>query len=112
VDNNFASENEVVENIIHKSLESGRGVGKPKEHYEGFKEAVICAKRCLPFIPILYSHIVVTPMYIKFCEVLSPFELVDKILVFHGNRIESSIILNWPKFSVFLFDKEKGRSKW
>ncbi|KIK76365.1 hypothetical protein PAXRUDRAFT_170171, partial [Paxillus rubicundulus Ve08.2h10] len=112
IDNNLASENEIIEDIIHEFLESCRGVGKPEEHYNGFKETVIHTKHCLPLIPILYLHVIVTPMYIEFHEIFSPFELVDEIPIFHDKCIKFLIILHQLKFSIFLFDKGKGRGKW
>ena len=48
----------VLENVIHHGLEGSRAVGESKEHNQGFKESMVGAKGCLPFIAFLYPDIV------------------------------------------------------
>ncbi|KAF8810881.1 hypothetical protein BYT27DRAFT_7090891, partial [Phlegmacium glaucopus] len=100
---------ELVEDVIHHGLESSRTVGEAKEHNQGSESR-------FPFIPFLHSDIVKTPLDVQLSEVFSAPELGNQfrnegkwVLVFDGDCIESSIVLNKPKTSVFLFDKENRR---
>ena len=89
------------ENVVHHSLEGSRAVGHSKEHHEGFKEAAISVKDCLPFISGLDVHIVEPPLDVKFCEVLGSAELGDefgdegeRIPVLDSHGIQHAIVLD------------------
>ncbi len=56
------------EHAVHGSLEGGRGVGQPEEHYLRFEQSFGCLERGLPFVPFLDSDVVVSPLYVKFGE--------------------------------------------
>ena len=66
------------EDVIHYSLEGGGAVSYSEKHYEGFKEAMVGAEGCLPFISGLDAYIIETPADVEFCEVFSSVELRDK----------------------------------
>jgi len=52
---------EVSENVIHHGLEGGRTVGHPKEHYQGFEQALIGLEGCLPLVSGLNANVVEIP---------------------------------------------------
>ena len=58
----------VAEGVIHKSLKSGGGVGKPKEHDGGFKESFVGDEGRFPLVTILDSYVVVPPPDVKLSE--------------------------------------------
>ena len=95
---------EVLKYFIHHGLEGSRAVGDSEEHYQGFKESTIGAKRCLPLIPFLDANIVVTPLDIKLGEVLCTSELIYKfrndrqwVTVLHCHGIECTVVLDQAK---------------
>jgi len=59
-------------------LEGGGAVGHPKKHYERFKEAMVGAEGCFPFISGLNAYIIETPADVQFCEVSGSAELRDE----------------------------------
>ena len=60
--------NHVPEGIVHESLECRGGVGKSKEHYCWFEEALVRDEGGLPLVAILDVDVVITPVDIKFGE--------------------------------------------
>ena len=70
---------EVLKDLIHHCLEGRRAVCKAKEHHQWFKQLMTHPKCSLPLITFLYSHILVPPSHIQFCEVLGATKLVDKV---------------------------------
>ena len=71
--------NQILENVIHHCLEGRWGVGQSKKHHQGFEEASICTKGCLPLIAVFHMYIIVSPSNIKFREVLGSFKLVYEV---------------------------------
>jgi len=53
---------EILEDIVHHSLEGGQTVGYPKEHYQGFEQASIGLKSCLPLVSGLNADVIETPI--------------------------------------------------
>ena len=78
VDNQVIVINKVWEYVIHKGLEGSRGITKAKSHNEGFKKAKGAFEGCIPFITFLDSYVVITPLYIKLCEVVEFLEFINK----------------------------------
>jgi hypothetical protein len=77
VDTDDVFHDEVLENVVHHGLEGGEGVNESEKHHQGFKEAMVHLKCCLPFVAFLHAYIVVLPSYVKLCEVLCTLKLVD-----------------------------------
>ena len=69
IDRHIAFVNEVLKDVVHHCLESGRTICEAEEHDKGFKEASIHLKGSFPLITLLDSYVVISPMYIQFCEV-------------------------------------------
>ena len=64
-------------------------------------------------------HIVISPLDVKFHEVLGILKGIDQvgdkwwwIAVLFGDVIQSLIVLNWAESPIFLFDKEERGSHW
>ncbi|KAI4293919.1 hypothetical protein K525DRAFT_213867, partial [Schizophyllum commune Loenen D] len=51
----------VVEDVVHKSLESRRRVRHSKGHNEVFEGAVSCSKSRLPLVSFSYADVVIAP---------------------------------------------------
>ena len=66
------------EDVIHHSLKGGRTVGHSEECHERFKEAVVSAEGCFPFISRLDAYIIEIPADVQFCEVPGSVKLGDK----------------------------------
>ena len=60
--------NHVAERVVHESLKSGRGIGKPKKHDSGFEQSFVGNEGCLPLVAIFDSYIVVSPANVKLGE--------------------------------------------
>jgi len=54
--------NKVLKDLIHHCPEGRRTVCKAKEHHQWFEQPVTCLKCSFPFITVLYSHILITPI--------------------------------------------------
>ena len=102
VDNDVSCMYQLIKNMIHKSLECSRGVGKPKEHDHWFEESLISPESCLPLITFLDPDVIITPSDIKFGEEALVLGLVNEfldqwqgVLVLDRHVIELLVILNW-----------------
>jgi hypothetical protein len=69
---------EVLEDVVHHSLEGGGRVSESEKHHQGFEEPAVRTKCCLPLITFLHPNIVVTPTYVELCEVFRTTKLVDE----------------------------------
>src|SRR5436190_22704849 len=58
---------EIQKNIIHKPLESGRGISKSERHNTPFKRPISGLESSFPFITFCYSDQVIGMMKIDFC---------------------------------------------
>ena len=117
VDNEPSFGNQIAEGVVHETLEGGRGVGEAKEHYGGFEEAFVSDEGGFPLVSVLDSYIVISPPNIEFGEDLSISEFIYEVGderkgvgVVDGVFVDVAIVLAGAESSVFLFDKEKGRS--
>jgi len=82
-------------------LEGGGTVGYSKEHYKGFKEALVGTEGCLLFVSGLDMYIIETPLDVKLCEVLGSVELGDElgderegVPILDGYSVQHTIILD------------------
>src|ERR1700735_2911857 len=110
---------QVIEDAVHHGLKGGWAISQSKEHNPRFIEASVGSECCLPLISDLHTNIIETPMDIKFSEVFGPLEFIDKlrdegerVLIFHRDIVESSIILYESKGAIFLFDEKDWRCHW
>ena len=114
VDDKPSLSNHVSERVIHESLEYGGGIVKAKEHNGGFEESFVSDEGCLPLMAILDVDIIVSPMNVELCEVVSVFQLIHKVGderegvgIVGGMFVEVSVVLTGVEFAVLLFDKEE-----
>lgn len=77
VDHNFACEDKVFEQNVHRALESCRGVGETKEHDQRFVKSTVGQEHCFLFVAFFYLDVVEAPSYVKFGEVDSVLQDVD-----------------------------------
>ncbi|KAF9802120.1 hypothetical protein IEO21_09977 [Rhodonia placenta] len=108
-------DDEIVEDLVHHRLEGCRGIGKAKEHHQGFIQSPVSYKGSLPLITGFDLDIIVSPSDVKLCEERSTAKLVyhfgdqrQRIAVFDDDRIQSAIILHGSKCPFLLFDEEEG----
>ena len=101
------------EDVIHYSLEGDETVGHSEEHHKRFKEAVVGAEDCFPFISGLDVYVIETPVDVKFCEVLGSAELENEfgdegegVSVLDGYGVQHTIVLGQPERTIFLLNKE------
>src|SRR5229473_454895 len=68
IDEYKSSVDKILEEFVHHRLEHCRGVGKTKEHHQGFKHSFVCLEGSFPFVTFLDSNIVVPPSnLVKIC---------------------------------------------
>ena len=94
VDHHYTFRDEVFEDSIHHSLEGSWAIGQAKEHNERFVETSVSSECGFPFITFFHLDIIKTPTDVKFSEVPSPLQCVDKfrdkgqrVFIFHGDCI-------------------------
>jgi len=92
---------EVLEDVVHHSLEGGWAVSHAKEHYQRFEQASIGLEGCLPLVSGLDADIVEIPTDIQVGEVSGSAELRYKfrdkwegVLILDHHGIEGSVVLN------------------
>ena len=100
VDEEPSFSDHVVEGVVHETLEGGRRVGHPEEHYKGFEESSVCCKRSFPLVSVFDMHVVVPPTDVELGEDLRSLEFVDEVGdkgewvgIVDGVFIEISVIL-------------------
>ena len=104
----------VSKDMVHKRLECGWGIAKPKEHYSGFKESKGGDEHSLPLVCFMNADVVVSPMDVKLSEqggvlhVVNEFQNERKgVRIPNSMGIQIAIILTRAKRAVFLGDKEE-----
>jgi len=97
-----------LEDLVHHGLEGNRAVGHSEEHYKRFEEAAVSTEDHFLFISGLDANV-------EFCKVSSSTELRDKfgdegerISVLDSHSIQCMIVLDQPKQTIFLLNKEHG----
>jgi hypothetical protein len=63
---------EVLEYLIHHSLEGGQTIGETKVHHKWLKEVSICAESGLPLITLSDMDIIVSPVHIELGDSTHP----------------------------------------
>ncbi|KAG5349515.1 hypothetical protein C0989_003337 [Termitomyces sp. Mn162] len=111
--------NEVSEDVVYHSLESGWAVGETKEHNKWLKQSPVGLEGHLPLVSFLNMHIVVTLPDIQFSEVSCTLEVVDelgdegeRVAILHHHGVEYLIVLYQSERAILLFDEEDQRSYW
>ena len=64
----MTSIDEVSKDVVHHSLEGGRGVAQPEEHDSGLIESPVCLEGCLPLVTFLDANVVVPPSDVQLGE--------------------------------------------
>ncbi|PFH46802.1 hypothetical protein AMATHDRAFT_153753, partial [Amanita thiersii Skay4041] len=59
-------DNLISKDVIHHGLKCRWGVCESEEHYQWFKQSLVCSEGCLPFITILDPDVIVAPSDIHF----------------------------------------------
>ena len=63
---NYTNIQHIAEDVIHKSLKSGRPIGKSKQNYQPFKGAIVSVKGGFPFVIISYVNQMVGMVQVNF----------------------------------------------
>src|ERR1700761_856781 len=112
----IARQDEILEDVIHHSLEGRRGVSQAKVHHQRLKEAPVRPECSFPLVAFSDADIVKAPPDVEFREESGSFQSINKVVdprkwvpVLDGHRIECPVVLNKPEGPVFLLDKEDWR---
>jgi hypothetical protein len=112
---NLSYGDEISEDGVHEGLERSGGIGEPKEHNVGCKEASVGGDSSLLLVLISNPYVVVTPSNVELREILGTFESTNDVCnegegvsILDGNLVESSVVLDEAEFSILLLDKEDG----
>ena len=99
---------------IHKCLECRWGATESKKHHRWFEQPQRHNESSLPLITFFDSNVVIPPLYVEFGKEGKLAKVVDKVgdkrqgvCVLDCMFVKITIVLDWPKFSILLFDKEK-----
>jgi len=116
VDNEPSFRKVVGEDMVHERLKGRRRVALAEEHHRRFVKPVRSSESGLPLISLLDLNVVISPLDIKFREVMRMFESVNKIgdarkrvSVFDHMRIYVAVVLAGMERSIFLWDEEERR---
>ena len=104
---------------IHKCLECRWGTTESKKHYRWFEQPQRRNESSLPLIAFFDSNVVISPSYVEFGKEGKLVEIVDEIgdkrqgvCILYCMFVEIAIVLDQLKFSILLFDEEKGGGLW
>jgi len=70
---NIPTQDEVLEDVIHHSLEGCGGVGQAEVHHQGFEKPLVGVEGSLPLITLSDLDVVEPPENIELCEELGSF---------------------------------------
>jgi hypothetical protein len=87
---NHAFHDEVLANVVHHRLEGRGRTRESKKHHQGFIEAAISMKDCLPFVTLLYSNILVPPSDVELCKEFCAVQLIHRF----GDEGKNVVILD------------------
>jgi len=103
-----------MEDHIHHHLEGSGGVSQSEEHNHWFEEPFGGEEGCFPFVTFFYADVVISPSYVELGEEGAAGKAVDRlryergyVAIFLGPPVDWSVVLDWTKFSVFLFNEEE-----
>ena len=104
----------IMEGVIYKVLEGGRGVGETEEDYSWFEEPFMSDERSFPLMSIFDSDIVIPPSDVKLSEYLCPLEFIDEIrnkwegvCIMDCVFVDVSIVLTGVEATILFLDKEE-----
>ena len=104
---------------VHECLKSRQRATKAEEHHRWFEQSKRCDEGSLPFITLLNLNVIISPPYIELGKERELAKVVDEIgdegqgvCVLYCMFIEISVVLNWSKLSILLFDKKEERGLW
>src|SRR5712664_761404 len=104
---------QVLEDVVHHGLESGRTIGEAEEHNQGLKEPSVCAESGLPLVTFLDADIVVSPANIQLGEVACTPETIyevgnerKRVDILNHLGVQCPVVLNQTEGPVLLLDKE------
>ena len=107
----------VMEGVIYKLLECGRGVDQVEEHDGGSEEAFVGDKGSLPLVAIFDLDIVIAPADTEFSEQCGILEFVDDVQnerkgvgILNSMFVQIAIVLERAKTTTLLFDTEEWES--
>jgi len=113
IDHHDAFHYEVLEDVIHHSLEGGQTVGHSEEHHQGFEQASIGLEGHLPLVSRFDVDVVETPVDIQLGKVSSSTELGYEfgdqwkgVFVLDHHGIECMIVLNQSEQAILLLDEK------
>ena len=114
IDNEPSFSNHIAEGVVHETLEGGRGVGKPKEHYSRFEKFLMGSEGCLPLVTVLDPYVVVPPSDVEFSKDLSISQVIYEVGdegkgvgVVDGVFVDIAVVLAGAESSILLFHKEE-----
>ena len=104
---------EIRENVIHKMLKSGGGVGKSKGHNAPLKRTISSVEHSFPFGTFTDPDKMISMLEINFGEVMSFLwtiqeigDLGEQVSVFLCNLIQATDIDTKAEGAILLLDKE------
>ncbi len=107
------------EHAVHGALEGRGGVGQSKEHYSRFEQPFGCFESGFPFVSLLNSDVIVSPLYVELGEEGSSLELLqdrfyqgEGVVVVDRLLVQLLVVLDRSEFSIFLFNEEEWRGVW
>ena len=111
--NENADIQEIGENMIHKMLKSGRGIGKSEGHNAPLKRAISSAEHGFPFVTFTDPDKMIGMLEIDFGEVTSFLQTIqeigdlgEQISVFLHNLIQATEIDAKAEGAILLPDEE------
>ena len=114
VDNEPSFSNHVLERVVHKSLESSRGIAKSKEHDGWFKEPLVSDEGGLPLVSFFDLNIVIPRPNIHLGEDRCSLQLVNEVgdqgkgvCVFDSMFVQVVIVLTRAERAILLSYKEE-----
>ena len=104
---------------VHECLKRRWRAAKSKKHHHWFKQSKRRDEGGLPFITLLDSNFIISPSYVELGKERELAKIVDEVgdkgqgvCVLYSMFIEISVVLDWSKLSVFLFDEEERGGLW
>ena len=108
----------VIEESVHSSLESGRGISESKWHDNEFVCAITGSEGGFVFVADFDGNLVITSEEIEFCEEFGVCEAVMKVVdswkrevVFLRDFVQTAIVNTHANGSILFLDKEDGGTK-
>jgi hypothetical protein len=105
--------NEIMEHIMHHSLECHRSIGQAEWHDQELEVSMMGAQRHLGNVGAVHADLMVTAPQIQLGEVLCPTQFIEQLIddrngehVAHGARIEHTVIDTEATRAIVLLHQE------